>query len=183
MAETALADPKRTQESKDTIQFVLRFAESSTLRLDAGLHSQRYDPDDKLIDMEGPPTAEQLRQDLWDLYAHAMAFLELGSQGIYPTTKAYFRNMQTKRAREQKAANDKKRQGDRRKLLIEIAAAIRTIAADRETPTEHWLKNGNIFVEKYLLEPVNKKLANEKLPPAKRTDIRAAIKEIKGGTL
>jgi hypothetical protein len=183
MVETALADPARTQERKDFIQFALRLAESSTASLDARLHYQRYDPDGKLVDMEGPPTAEQLQQDLWNLHGHAIAFLELGSIGISPEAQAHIHRMLTTPARVKKAARDEKRKGERRKLHVAIAAAIRKIAEERKTLPEDLLFDGADFVRKYLLGSVNEKLADQQLPSAKVLDIRAAIREMKRGAL
>lgn len=181
--ETALADPARSQEWKDFIQFALRVAEYSTLRLDARLHYQRYDSDDKLVNMQGPPTAEQLQQDLWDLYGHAICFLHLGSIGISPEVQAHIHRMLTTPARVRKAAKDEKRKGERRKLYVGIAAAIRKIAEERKTLLKDLLVDGEDFVGKHLLGSVNEKLADQQLPSTKVPDIRAAIREMKRGAL
>jgi hypothetical protein len=181
--ETALADPARTQERKDFIQFALRVAESSTAILDARLHNQRYDPDGKLVDMEGPPTAEQLQEDLWHLHGHAIAFLELGSIGISPEAQAHIRRMLTTPARVKKAEKHEKRKGEQRKLHVAIAAAIRKIAEERKTVLKDLLIDGKDFVGKHLLDSVNQKLADPQLPSAKVRDIRAAIREMKRGAL
>jgi hypothetical protein len=132
--ETALADPAWTQERKDLFQFALRVAEWSTALLDARLHNRRYDPDPdgKLVDMEGPPTAEELQEALWDLHRHALAFFELGSLSISPEAQAHIHRMLTTPARVEKAAKAEKRKGERR----EIAAAIRQIADERNTPAQ-----------------------------------------------
>jgi hypothetical protein len=177
--ETALADPAWTQERKDLIQFALRVAEWSTALLDARLHNRRYDPDGKLVDMEGPPTAEELQEALWDLHRHALAFFELGSLSISPEAQAHIHRMLTTPARVEKAAKAEKRKGERR----EIAAAIRQIADERNTLLKDLLIDGKDFVGNYLLGSVNKKLADQQLPSAKVPDIRAAIREMKRGAL
>ena len=176
----ALADPAWTQERKDLIQFALRVAEWSTALLDARLHNRRYDPDPdgKLVDMEGPPTAEELQEGLWDLHRHALAFIELGSIGISPEAQAHFRRMLTTPARVTKAAKNEETKRERRKLHVAIAAAIRKIAEERKTEVEDLLVDGEVFVRKHLLGSVNEKLAHQQLPSAKVRDIRAAIKEM-----
>ena len=179
IAETALADRTRRQVSKELIEMALRIAESTTAYLDARLDNQRYEPDGKLVDLEGPPTAEQLQQDRLELCYHGIAFFELGSLKISPEAQAHIHRMLTTPARVTKAAKYAERKGERRKFLVEIAAAIRTIARERETPPEHLLVNGKIFVERHLHGSVNAKLASQKLPSATVAHIRAVIKEMK----
>lgn len=180
-AEKALADPRRRPEWKAQIQFALRIAEWSAVYLDARLHNQRYDPDGKLVALEGPPSAEQIREDLVELYGHAGAFLELGSLGISPEARAHLRSMQTSRAREEKARKDEQRKEERRKLRVEIAAAIRKIAEERKVLLKDLLVKGDDFVRKQLLGSVNEKLAGQQLPSPNVRDIRAAIKDMLDG--
>jgi hypothetical protein len=142
MAETALADPTRREVSKELIQLTLRIAESTTAYLGARLNNQRYDRDGKLVDLEEPPAAEQLQQDLLELHYHAIAFFELGSIGISPDARAHILRMHTTPARVTKAAKNEQKKEERRKLHVGIAAAIRRIAEERKMLLKGLLKDG-----------------------------------------
>jgi hypothetical protein len=164
--EAALRSPTLTKEQKDDLQLLFRRAESSTVRLDASLHGQRYDPDGKLVDMEGPPTAEQLQQRELDLYAGLLAYLEIGGTiVISPEVQTHIDNAQARRARQARAEE-----------VQEVAITIREVI--QEQPQLPPLKAGKKYVEQHLLELVNAKLTAKQIPPREADTLAKIISQM-----
>jgi hypothetical protein len=140
------------------------------------LHNQRPDPDGNLIDLEGPPTAEHIREGKVEIWGHAGAFLELGSRGFFPYAREIILTKQTFNARARKAAK-------LHEFRVVCATAIREIAADRKIEGERLLRDGELFVRDHLLSSVNEKLKKQQLPATTVSKIRATIRKMKCGDL